>query len=92
LSAIYDALVQLNEKVIGLEKAAETPFRKVQELQAKLQDGKKKGGKAAVPDLFSVAPAANKNASVGPLAYDPKLASRKVDMAIETIEKMLKEG
>ncbi len=92
MSAIYDALVQLNEKLIVLEKAAEAPFRKVQELQAKLQDGKKKGGKAAAPDLFSVAPAANKNASAGPLAYDPKLASRKVDMAIETIEKMLREG
>ncbi len=93
MSAIYDRLIHLNESVIALEQAAEAPLKKVQDMQAKLQDAaKKKPGKAPPPDLFSMTnPAANKNA-VGPLAYDPKLAARKLDVAIEKIEQVLREG
>ncbi len=92
MSAIYDRLIHLNESVIALEKAAELPAKKMQEVQAKLQDSKKRPGKTPPPDLFSMtSPAANKNA-VGPVAYDPALAARKLDLAIEKVEKVLREG
>ena len=93
MSAIYDALIRLNDKVIGLEKTAATSLGKVQVMREKLGE-KKRGGKAPEPDLFAAGipagmPYANKNKNVG---YDTSKLARKLDLAIEKVEQVLKEG
>jgi hypothetical protein len=90
VSAIYDALIRLNEKVIGLEKSAEIPLAKVQMLNDKLAAAKKSAGaaKKGQPDLFSVGSApANKN-----IGFDTGMLARKLDIAIQKVEQVLKEG
>ncbi len=89
MSAIYDALIRLNEKVIGLEKSAEIPLAQVKALNEKLAAAAKKGkGKAGQPDLFTVGlPPANKNSG-----FDTTLLARKLDIAIEKVEQVLREG
>jgi hypothetical protein len=89
VSAIYDELIRLNENVIGLEKSAEIPLAKVQMLNDKLVAAKKSGsGKKGQPDLFSVgASPANKN-----IGFDTGMLARKLDIAIQKVEQVLKEG
>ena len=92
MSAIDERLVQLNDSVIELEKVAEAALRNARDSQAKLQDRQKKPAKAGEPDLFTASFPANRNNAVGPLAYDPKLAVRKIDMLIAQTEKAIREG
>lgn len=79
MSAIYDALSHLNDRLIVLEQTIDLPVKKIQTLSEKLQE-KKRFDRAGQPDLFA-APVLDKAA-----------LTRKLDLAIERVEQVLQEA
>lgn len=87
MSAIYDALVRLNGMVENLEGRLVQHEKAVQELrQQKVASG-------AQPDLFSK-PANRNGASMlqGASGIDPSILASRLDIAIEKVEQVLREG
>ena len=87
MSDIKQALGRLNESLDNLEAAARQAQGKFQKMQQKVA--------AQVPqrDLFALAGAANgTTGQVEYLSFDPALLARKLDIAIEKVEQVLREG
>lgn len=87
MSEIKQALGRLNEAIENMDAAARHTQGKFQKMQQKLS--------AQVPqrDLFAVAGAAN--GTTGQMEYmtfDPTMLARKLDIAIEKVEQVLREG
>jgi hypothetical protein len=80
VSAIQTALNELNSKLIKLEAAVDTQEKKSAEHKQAVQQHQQ--------DLFT-AKAVNGN---GKYAVDPAVLAGKLDMAIDKVEKILKEG
>jgi hypothetical protein len=83
VSAILQAMTNLNGAVSKLEAAAIRQEQKVGQL-------KKKGAAAPQIDLFSAPAVANANR--GAYVADPAALARKLDVAIEKVEQILREA
>lgn len=86
MSAIYDALIRQRDRIIELEKATDAAVNKTRTLQAQARKRQ-----SAQPDLFSTMPPVNGNV-IGPVSFDQKAMARKLDLAIDRIEQVLREG
>lgn len=92
MSEIKQALGRLSAALDNMEVAARHAQGKVQKLQAKA------GTSAPQRDLFAVAGQGAQgamNATTGQVEYltfDPTILARKLDLAIEKVEQVLREG
>ena len=84
MSAIYDALSRLNDRLIILEQTTDMPVKKIQVLNDRLLE-KRRVERAAQTDLFGV------NTASSP-ALDKAMLTRKLDLAIERVEQVLQEA
>lgn len=88
MSEIKQALGRLGAALDNMEAAARHAQGRVQKLQVKA---------TATPqrDLFAVAGQGAMNATTGQVEYltfDPTILARKLDLAIEKVEQVLREG
>lgn len=79
VSAVRSALAQLEGKVAGLEEMVRKQEKRVQT------------GLSRQSDLFNAKPA-NVNSGAAAAAIDQSALARKLDMAIEKVEQLLREG
>jgi hypothetical protein len=89
VSEIKQALGRLSASLDNMEAAARHVQGRVQKLQVK--------GATGVPqrDLFAVAQQGAMNGTTGQVEYltfDPTILARKLDIAIEKVEQVLREG
>lgn len=89
MSDIKQALGRLSASLDNMEAAARHAQARIQKLQAK--------SAANVPqrDLFAVAQQGAMNGTTGQVEYltfDPTILARKLDIAIEKVEQVLREG
>lgn len=87
MSDIKTALGRLDEAIANMEAAARHTQGKFQKVQQKL------AAQSPQRDLFAVAGAANgTTGQVDYVSFDPMMLARKLDMAIEKVEQVLREG
>lgn len=87
MSDIGLALGRLDEAIQNMEAAARHMQGKYQKAQQKL------AAQAPQRDLFAVAGAANgTTGQIDYMAFDPAILARKLDLAIEKVEQVLREG
>ena len=82
MSAIQNALNDLNAKLSKLESVVESHEQKASERALKEKQ----------QDLFGGAAAKNGNGGSNVYTIDPALLASKLDMAIDKVEKILQEG
>lgn len=90
MSDIKQALGRLNESIDSVEAVARHTQGKFQKL---LQKAANQSGSQR--DLFAVAGAGvanGTNGNVEYMAFDPAVLARKLDIAIEKVEQILREG
>lgn len=90
MSDIKQALARLNESIDSIESVArhtQGKFQKVKQIAA---------NQSSQRDLFAVAGGAavanGSNGNVEYMTFDPAVLARKLDIAIEKVEQILKEG
>ncbi len=89
MSEIKQALGRLGVALDNMEAAARHAQARVQKLQVKAAAG------APQRDLFAVGGQGAMNATTGQVEYltfDPTVLARKLDLAIEKVEQVLREG
>lgn len=87
MSEIKQALARLNDAIENIDAVARHTQGKFQKMQQKLAT------QAPQRDLFAVAGAAN--GTTGQIEYvpfDSEMLARKLDIAIEKVEQVLREG
>jgi hypothetical protein len=88
MSDMQNALIRLNDAIEKMDSAARATQIKFSKLEQKISS-------AQVPqrDLFAVSGVMNgTTGQVEYTSYDPAMLARKLDLAIEKVEQVLKEG